>query len=65
MCGGCDYNLYLVAESMNLLGYSGNVGNASEHILTGILPVGKYYLRVRRVTGWSATEPYVLRVVSE
>ncbi len=65
ICDSCDYNLYLVDEGMRLLGYSGNLGNASEHILTEVLPAGRYYVRVRRAAGWSATVPYVLRVVFE
>jgi hypothetical protein len=47
-------------------GYSGNLGNADEHILTGVLAPGRYYIQVyNRATGPGSTQPYQLRVVYE
>lgn len=61
---GHDYNLYLYdSTGLVLLGYSANPNNQDEYILTGVLPAGRYYIRVYAVQGYSATEPYVLRSV--
>ena len=38
-----------------MLGYSGNMGNADEHIVSAPLPAGRYYVQVRWVTGDSAS----------
>ena len=62
MASGQDFNLVLRNASLNMVasGYSGNLGNADEHILSGALPAGRYYVQVNRVTGDSA-KPYHLR----
>jgi hypothetical protein len=62
---GHDYHLYLynAPQSQGLVGYSGYSGNTPELIQTGTLPAGRYYVRVQRVTGQSATEQYSLRVI--
>lgn len=61
---GHDYNLYLYdSTGLVLLGYSANPSNQDEHILTSVLPAGRYYIRVYAVQGYSTTEPYVLRSV--
>ena len=60
---GHDYNLYLYNSALMLIGYSGNLSNQDEQILAGILPAGQYYVRVRPVTGYSTTQPYVLSLV--
>lgn len=56
-----NYHLYLYDANTNLRGYSGNPGNAEEHILTDTLPAGRYFVRIQRVTGYSATQPYSLQ----
>ena len=67
-----NYQLYVYADvsgvcNLNgqdkLCGYSGNPGNGDEHIITPVLPAGKYYVRVRPVQGYSATQPYAFRAV--
>jgi hypothetical protein len=60
---GCDFNLYLYNQALTLVGYSGSLGNADEHILTGMQPAGRYYVRIHPSTGYSAADPYTLRVV--
>jgi len=57
---GSNYHLYLYSAQQNLVGYSGNPGNADEHILTPVMQAGKYYIRVQRVEG---AGPYKLRTV--
>jgi hypothetical protein len=58
-----DYHLYLYSENRDLVGYSGNGSNAPEQIRTGVLPAGRYYLRVQQRVGYSATQQYALRTV--
>lgn len=58
---GNNYHLYLYTSSLALAGYSGNPDNQSEYISTTSSPVGHYFVRVQRVTGYSATQQYVLR----
>jgi hypothetical protein len=60
MAAGQDFNLMLRDASLAQLKYSGNVGNADEHIPSTSLPAGRYYVQVRRMTGDSA-RPYYLR----
>lgn len=60
---GNDYHLYLYTSTQAPAGYSGNPGNQSEYISTNTLPAGRYYVRVQRVVGYSATQPYALRAV--
>lgn len=60
---GHNYNLYLYdSTGVGLLYYSGNPDNREERIVTGILPSGRYYIRVHAVQGYSSTQPYLLRV---
>jgi hypothetical protein len=60
---GNDYNLYLYDAAHVLIGYSGNVGTVDEHILVANQPAQRYYIRVTREVGTSATQPYALRAV--
>jgi hypothetical protein len=62
---GHDYHLYLynAPQPLGLVGYSGNLGNTPEYIQTTTLPAGRYYVRVQRVAGYSATEQYSLRTI--
>ena len=60
---GNNYHLYLYTSSQVLAGYSANSGNQSEYILTGTRTAGRYYVRVQRATGYSATQQYSLRTV--
>ena len=41
----------------------GNPGNANEHIQTDVLPAGRYYVRIQRVSGSSQTQPYALQAI--
>lgn len=58
---GNNYHLYLYDADVQQRGYSGNPTNTDEHIHTGVLPAGRYYVRVQRVSGFSTTQPYALR----
>jgi hypothetical protein len=58
-----DFDLYLYDFNTTLKGFSGEAGNRSEHAHSnGVVPAGRYYIRVRRVEGFSASQPYLLRV---
>jgi hypothetical protein len=60
MTPGQDFNLVLRDAGLVMCGYSGNMGNADEHIMTNEpLPAGRYYIQVHRVAGDEA-EPYHL-----
>ncbi|MHB0857691.1 MAG: pre-peptidase C-terminal domain-containing protein [Anaerolineae bacterium] len=61
---GVNADLQLFDGSLASRGYSGNLGNADEHILTASLPPGRYYVQVYRRSG-SSSQPYSLRVVFE
>lgn len=58
---GHDYNLYLFNAANGQVGYSGEVGNQSEHILTTVLPNGRYYVAVKGIAGSSASLRYSLK----
>ena len=58
-----NYHLYLYTVNEVPVGYSGDPGNQPEYISTDTLPAGRYYVRVQRVTGYSATQQYSLRTV--
>ena len=60
---GHDYNLYLYNSTLVPIAYSGNLGNQQEHILTAVVPAGRYYVRVRPVVGYSTTQPYLVKAV--
>ena len=62
---GANYNLQLFDASHNRVGYSGNTGNANEHIKLNWANSGRYYIAVNRNpnSNFSATHPYSLRVV--
>ena len=60
---GHDYNLYLYNSAFVQIDYSGNLGNQQEHILTVVVPAGRYYVRVRPVAGYGTTQPYLLKAV--
>lgn len=59
---GANYHLYLYDSVQNLVGYSGNAGNADEYILTNPLLASRYYVRVQRVAGYSPAQAYLLQV---
>lgn len=61
---GHNYSLYLYdSTGMGQLGYSGEPGNRDEHISTGVLPPGRYVIRVYAGQGYSASQFYALRTV--
>jgi len=57
-----DINLVLRNASLAMVpnGFSGQTGNADEHIATAVLPAGRYYVQVNRVGG-DSSQPYYLR----
>jgi hypothetical protein len=61
--GGCDYDLVLRDAALTQVGYSGNVGGADEHITTGTLSPGRYYIQVYHRSTAGSSEPYNLRAV--
>jgi PKD repeat protein len=58
---GCDYDLVLRDVDCVQVGYSGEVGNADEHILTDVLPAGQYYIHVQ-LDKAGCFQPYYLKV---
>lgn len=63
MAPGLDFNLTLRDANLQMVypgGYSGNLGNADEHVLAAALQAGRYYVQVSWVTGDSG-QPYHLR----
>jgi hypothetical protein len=61
--GGCDYDLVLRDASLTQVGYSGNVGSVDEHVTTGVLSAGRYYVQVYHRSAAGSSEPYHLRAV--
>jgi len=59
---GQDYDLILRNAAMDLVGYSGELGNAIEHIRTITLPAGRYYIQVYNRSSSGSTQAYQLRV---
>jgi hypothetical protein len=58
-----DYDLYLYDFTGSLKGYSGEPDNRDEHIsASSVLPAGRYYVRVERVSGYAMSQPYTFRV---
>lgn len=60
---GANYHLGLYNAAQGQEGWSANPGSSDEHILTGALPAGRYYVRVYQASGYSSMQPYRLRVV--
>lgn len=60
---GHDYDLYLRDLSMDVLAYSDNPNNKSEHIPPLILSKGRYYIQIYNRSQTGSTQPYHLRVV--
>ncbi len=58
---GNDYNIILRDEQLLRKGYSANPGN--DHIQTGVLPAGRYYIQVINYSGSGSSQEYYLRVV--
>ena len=61
---GCDYDLALRSAGCSLIKHSDNPGNANEHLQTGALSTGPYYIQVYAYQG-RCSQPYHLRVVYE
>jgi hypothetical protein len=61
---GHNYDLVLrdPANMTGHVGYSGEPGNADEHILTGVLPVGRYYVQVYNRSESGSSQAYHLKV---
>ena len=60
---GQNYDLALRDTSLNALKWSVNPGNADEHVLSGVLPPGKYYVQVYHASPGGSPQPYHLVVV--
>jgi len=59
---GQDYDLTLRNTALQVVGHSGELGNANEHIRTVTLPAGWYYIQVFNRSGGGSTQEYHLRV---
>jgi hypothetical protein len=62
---GHNYDLVLRDAVGNDIGYSGEPGNASEHILTSSLPAGQYYIQVYHRSLGGSSQPYRLYLIYE
>jgi hypothetical protein len=60
---GQDYDVVLRDASLEFVGFSGQLGNANEHILTDILLPGRYYVLLYHTSPGGSTQPYHLKVV--
>jgi PKD repeat protein len=60
---GHNYNLVLRDAALNEVGYSAEPGNADEHILTGIVPAGRYYIQVFNYSQTGSWEAYHLQAM--
>jgi hypothetical protein len=58
---GHDYDLYLRNAQGTLLARSSQYGSVDEHIVTGILPQGRYYIQVHHYSPGGSAQPYSLR----
>jgi hypothetical protein len=65
IAGGQDYNLVLRDTSLQAVGYSAQAGNTDEHIKTGVVPAGRYYIQVYHYSSGGSTRAYHLRIVHE
>jgi hypothetical protein len=59
---GQDYDLALYDEGLNRLAWSNEAGNVYEHLLTEVLPVGRYYVQVINFGMAGSPTWYQLRV---
>jgi len=63
---GHNYDILLRDDIGQIPGaYSGNLGNANEHIFVPALAMGRYYIRVINRSESSSQQPYQVRVVYE
>jgi hypothetical protein len=63
IAGGRDYDVYLRAADLALKAKSDRGGNADEHLRTGTLPTGRYYIQVYNRSQDGSQQAYHLRVV--
>ncbi len=62
IAAGRDYDLTLRDTALQVVGHSGELENANEHIRTA-LPSGFYYIQVYNRSGGGSTQAYHLRVL--
>jgi hypothetical protein len=62
---GQNYDLVLRDAGLVRIGYSANWGNVGEHILTGFVPAGRYYIQVYNRGGGGSSQPYRLSTVHD
>jgi hypothetical protein len=60
---GCNYDLVLRDAALGVAGYSASLGSADEHIQTGTLAAGRYYVQVYHNSAAGSAQEYHLRVV--
>jgi hypothetical protein len=60
---GCNYDLVLRDVALGVAGYSANLGSADEHIQTGTLAAGRYYIQVYHNSAAGSAQEYHLRAV--
>jgi hypothetical protein len=60
---GQDYNLIVRDSNLDIVGYSAELSNASEHILTGWIGSGDYYVQVYHAVAGGSLQPYSLLFV--
>lgn len=58
----CNYDLVLRNEALEVVGYSGELGNSDEHILVEALPAGPYFIQVYHRGESGSDQPYHLQV---
>jgi hypothetical protein len=63
VASGQNYDLILRNAGLESVGYSAQLGNASEYISSAVLPAGRYYVQVYRYSGTGSDVPYHLKVV--
>jgi hypothetical protein len=57
---GQNYDLVLRNSALASVGYSAELGNANEHILTGVLQPGHYYVQIHPNKPYGSTQAYRL-----
>jgi len=62
---GQNYDLILRNAGLVTVGYSAELGNTPEHIVTGTLPAGRYYIQVYLNSSGEGGQAYHLKAVYE
>jgi hypothetical protein len=62
IAAGHDYDVYLRNVDLQLVARSDAGGSADEHLRTGTLRAGRYYVQVYNHSKRGSTQPYHLQV---